>query len=263
MVSIRRSPSSKPNDLLCPSEAQAGEGNRAWLQRHGDADGIILIGGTSVVDFRIRVAQSRLRHDLTPSSWSHCGILLKNGVFASVPLDWPDAALVPSRNGVQIRPLADYDNPALYPNVAAIRFARSHDDAIADIRRVEADRSLIDLPALMVPWLAFVWGAGNAANPLVTGQGVPGASFVETVFAMAGFDLTPGLSSVSSCPEAIWQAARWWNDYYEGAVADATGEGSAAGAPAAVPMVPTGSYVIRQKHAAIVERDEAAAAPPG
>jgi hypothetical protein len=260
MVSIRRSPSAEPNALLRPDPAPEGEGNRAWLERHGDADGILLIGGTSAVDFRIRVAQSRLRHDLTPSAWSQCGILLSGGVCATVPLDWPDAAAVPSRNGVQIRPLADYDDPRRYPNVAAIRFARAHDDALADIARIEGDRSLLDLPALIVPWLAFAWGAGEGPNPLLAGQGVPSAAFVEAVFAMAGFELTPGLSSVSSCPEAIWQAARWWNEYYEGAVVDPVAEEGGGGRPAAVPMVPSGAYLVRQKHAAMIDAEAPAGA---
>jgi hypothetical protein len=37
---------------------------------------------------------------------------------------------------------------------------------------------------------------------------------LEVVFGAAGFDLTPGLESRSSCPEAIWQAAKWWHEYY-------------------------------------------------
>jgi hypothetical protein len=35
------------------------------------------------------------------------------------------------------------------------------------------------------------------------------------VLGAAGFDLTPGLESRASCPEAIWQAAKWWHKYYE------------------------------------------------
>ena len=33
--------------------------------------------------------------------------------------------------------------------------------------------------------------------------------------AAAGYDLTPGLESRSCCPEAIWQAVRWWQDYQQ------------------------------------------------
>lgn len=64
-------------------------------------------------------------------------------------------------------------------------------------------------------WLAYVWGAGRAANPLLDSQGIPSAAMVELVLGGAGYDLTPGLESRASCPEAIWQAARWWHSYYE------------------------------------------------
>jgi hypothetical protein len=38
---------------------------------------------------------------------------------------------------------------------------------------------------------------------------------MEAAFAARGFDLTPGLESRSSCPEAIWQAATWWHGFYQ------------------------------------------------
>ena len=129
---------------------------------------------------------------------------------------------VPGRNGVELAKLDDFDDPKRYPNVAVIRFARKHDDVRKHIKRVEADRSVIDLPAMMLRWLGFVWGVTGAVNPLTEGVGLPSAAFVETIFSMVGSDLTPGLASRSSCPEAIWQAAKWWREFYEKtAVADA------------------------------------------
>jgi hypothetical protein len=44
---------------------------------------------------------------------------------------------------------------------------------------------------------------------------MPSAAMLETVTGAAGFDLTPGLESRASCPEAIWQSARWWHEYHE------------------------------------------------
>jgi hypothetical protein len=88
------------------------------------------------------------------------------------------------------------------------------------------------------------WGTKGSSNPLLEGKGVPSSAFVETVFAMAGFELTPGLSSASSCPEAMWQSAKWWTDFYE---KTATGSSSSAksgkgksskGSPGAVPRCP-------------------------
>jgi hypothetical protein len=60
---------------------------------------------------------------------------------------------------------------------------------------------------LILRWLAFVWGAAGAGNPLYESMGIPSAAMVEVVFVELGFDLTPGLESRASYPEAIWQAA--------------------------------------------------------
>ncbi len=38
---------------------------------------------------------------------------------------------------------------------------------------------------------------------------------IEVVVGGAGFETTPGLASRSSCPEAIWQAAKWWYEHFE------------------------------------------------
>ena len=264
MSGMRRSPSEDPNRGLKEDKPRRSEGNVAWLKRHGDADGIILLGGSSLADFRVRVAQSHLRHDLLPSHWSFCGILLGEGVLASVPFDLASVSAVPACNGVRMCPLADYDDPKQYPNVAVIRFAEVHEHVRRDIDRVRTDRSLLDLPALMLPWLGYIWGVPDATNPLPKGIGLPSAAFVETVFAMAGFELTPGLSSASSCPEAIWQSAKWWTDYYEAVSARAGGAAGGNSAPqgpapvpaaapvveppSAIPMVPSGAFVLRQRY---------------
>jgi hypothetical protein len=54
--------------------------------------------------------------------------------------------------------------------------------------------------------------------------------------SIAGLELTPGLSSQSSCPEAIWQAAKWWYQFY----AQINGDG----------QLPSGIYMLRQLAAA-------------
>src|SRR6185295_5898035 len=72
------------------------EGNSAWLKRivaenKFDPRGLLLLGGASVTDFHIRVAQSSLRFDLTPSHWSQVGVLSDPNSFYSVPLQWNGA----------------------------------------------------------------------------------------------------------------------------------------------------------------------------
>jgi hypothetical protein len=259
MTRSMQSPTKEANNLLVAQKpATADETNRAWLTRLGapggvqlDENGIILLGGSSLASFRIRVAQSSMRRDLFPSYWSHCGILLGNGRFATVPLTLAsDISAVPAKNGVEMAKLEDFDDPRRYPNVAVIRFARQHDHVREHIKRLQEDRSVIDLPAMMLRWLGFVWGVAGAVNPLTDGIGLPSAAFVETVFAMAGCELTPGLSSRSSCPEAIWQSAKWWQQFYESkTVTDAVPKEGLSFQG----MTPEGFFAIRQPAAAITE----------
>jgi hypothetical protein len=247
MLAIRYSQAMAPNDSLQDMPARRRESNRAWLGRLGATSGIILLGGTSLAHFRIRVAQSHVRSDLLPSFWSVVGILEDGDTFASVPFDGrTDASNVPRTNAVQTCELEEYDDPVQFPNIAVLHFTDDERPIHQNIDRVTSQRSVIDLPTLMLHWLSYIWSVGQAANPLLAGHGLPSAAFAETVYGIAGIELTPGLSSTSSCPEAIWAAAKWWHQFYEAE----TGIGDEAHA---IARVPTGHFAIRQPAAAIVE----------
>lgn len=252
MISIRQSNAVSSNVSLDEVPAKPKETNSAWLTRVGAQDGVLLLGGAAISHFRIRVAQSHARADLKPSCWSLAGLLMGNQKFLSVPLELcGEASEIAQRNGVQTCSMADYDDPAQFPNIAVIRFT-SDSKMILDLATLvcgdpatkkPAQRGIIDLPTLMLSWLSFIWIAGKAANPLAEGLGLPSAVFIETVYGIAGIELTPGLASATSCPEAIWQAAKYWHEFYEKA-AETTLEKNAA------QQIPTGNYVIRQPAAA-------------
>ena len=252
MISIRQSNAEKANAKLVEVKAEANETNSAWLKRVKATDGVLLLGGAAISHFRIRVAQSHARHDLTPSSWSLAGILLDDTKFLSVPLElYDDASEIAQDNGVQICNMAGYDDPERFPNIAVLRFTRDTTKIITNSKLISGDReakrpsqrNIIDLPTLMLPWLSYIWICGKASNPLADGLGVPSAAFVETVYGIAGIELTPGLASATSCPEAIWQAAKYWQDFYkEAAKTDSRRD--------AKQQVPIGQYAVRQKAAA-------------
>ena len=206
---------------------------------------MILLGGATISDFRVRVAQSHARSDLTPSLWSLAGILIDQEKFLSAPLELcGEAALIARRNGVQTCNMTDYNDPDRFPNIAVIKFTTDAKIILDFADRVADQRSIIDIPTLMLPWLSYVWIAGKAANPLAESLGVPSAAFVETVYGMAGIELTPGLASATSCPEAIWQAAKYWRKFYEDSAKRAHEEDAAQ-------QVPSGNYLIRQGAAAV------------
>jgi hypothetical protein len=249
MIPNRHSNADKPNAKIQVVNSPSGETNSQWIERTGMKSGVILFGGSSISHFRLRVAQSHVRWDLTPSYWSLAGILLDGRNFISAPLDFQgDASIVGQQNGIQQCRMKDYDDPDLFPNVAVIEFSddlkKVHD--FVKMLRDKQRRDIVDLPSAILPWLSFIWAAGKGANPLTEGLGIPSAILLETVFGMAGIELTPGLASSSSCPEGIWQSARWWHEFYDKAEAAAPLEGNAK------PKWPEGKYTVRQFAAAAV-----------
>lgn len=230
--------------------ANKDETNRAWLKRiiienKFDGSGLLLLGGTSVADFHIRVAQSSLRHDLTPSYWSMVGVLTSADSFYSVPLQWKgELSEMPHSNGIQICKLADYDDPSKFPNIAFIQFTSDMTRILEYAEKLKWQRSVIDLPELVIRWLEFVWAVGQNGNPLANAKGLPSAVFAETIFGIGGIELTPGLATASSCPEAIWQSAKWWSAYYEETEKITVTSQSRS-------MVPAGCFVMRQPSAAV------------
>jgi hypothetical protein len=242
MIRTRSSGSSSRNPDVRYLAARPRERNSQWLARTGVRDGILLLGGASLVHFRTRVAQSHLRRDLLPSFWSLAGILREGREVETVVLDWPDASAIPETNAVRTLPLRTFDDPAWYPNVAVLRFSADDEALRSGARRVRGERSIVDLPRLVLAWLGFVWGAGGEGNPLLGGNGHPSAAFVEAVHALADIELTPGLSSEASCPEAIWMSAMWWRRYYQETAGEHEGR-----------LSPSGAYVTRQRAAFVLD----------
>ena len=100
MISVRHVPNAKENDALAAVPAKPGETNTAWLARVGAKTGILLVGGSSLSHFRLRVAQSHLRRDMLPSFWSLAGLLHDN-VVDTVPLECrAESSEVPQSNGI-------------------------------------------------------------------------------------------------------------------------------------------------------------------
>jgi hypothetical protein len=118
-------------------------------------------------------------------------------------------------NGIQEGELSTYGDPKNYPNIAVLNVPASQADVNAALVRFKKQRAVLDGVDLIVRWLAYVWGVGRSGNPLLEGFGIPSTAMLEIVVGAAGFDLTPGLESRSSCPEAISQAAKYWHEYYE------------------------------------------------
>lgn len=231
MLNIIASPASKPNPDFARTKRRGRESNAAWLKRNLErlageegARGLaylVLLGGKMKADFYLRVAQSQLRHDMSPSHWSHVALLqgsgpTERGALWEISLE-PRGGFgyPPSDNGVQSGHLEDYASRNQYPNVAVLRLPIKLSEMRKVLRRFKRQRADIDCVELTLLWLAYVWGVGRAVNPLLDGYGMPSAAFIESLASACHFHLTPGLESRASCPEAIWQAARYWHEFHD------------------------------------------------
>jgi hypothetical protein len=231
MVGIARSQSTTRNPLMSELKRSKGEGNLAWGQRAahemrsaGPSDWtyVALIGAADTLAFRLRLAQSHLRIDMLPSYWSDAALvrlgdkLVANAVVTHVPLLQPEGgAYATENNGVVERPLADYDDAERYPNIALIALPIPQANIESRLKRFRRTRPTMDMLEHALRWLAFSWGVARTGNPLHENYGLPSAVMLETLCAAEGFDLTPGLESRASCPEAIWSAALHWHDYFK------------------------------------------------
>ncbi|WP_328324859.1 hypothetical protein OHA70_34355 [Kribbella sp. NBC_00382] len=235
MLTVRGSSALDPVEQFQQADRGVDEDNLQWVQRQLDELGhdpdqppeatwLLLVGGTSIYDFRLRVAQSHLRHDMTPSHWSHAALIstvdpaLGDSLLLETSLDPQEGFQVPSMfNGVQGATLDRYADPAQYPNVALIKVPVGPDMWLGDLENQKSilgqfaeQRVAVDVPSLILEWLGFVWGAGTAGNPILSGHGIPSAAVIESLIGAAGYDLCPGLDSAASSPEAFWQTAKWW-----------------------------------------------------
>lgn len=231
MVQQLRSKSIAPNPELTPLKRRPREGNLAWGERavqemgtggHDKWTYAVLLGGADTLAYRLRIAQAHLRRDMLPSNWSECLLValesdtLVGAKAIHVPLLQPDTVPLATReNGVITRPLTDFNSSRRYPNVALIALPVPQADILAKVEQFKRSRSTLDALEHVLRWLAFAWGVARTPNPLHENYGLPSACLLETAFASARFDLTPGLESRASCPEAIWVAAKYWYQYFE------------------------------------------------
>ncbi|HEY8945217.1 MAG TPA: hypothetical protein VIM73_13190 [Polyangiaceae bacterium] len=224
MLSIVASKAEVANPKLVEKQRAPKEDNLTWLggmEIPADRVELLLVGGAGPLHFRVRVAQAHARHDLSPSYWSHIALVeprrspLASTPIREVSLDPPRGfGFAPRDNAIQVDELDRYRDPTLYPNIASIRVPASWGTIATHLDRLQKQRSAVDLPELVLSWLAFAWGAGKVGNPLLEGRGVPSAVLAETVLGASGVNLSPGAVQGASCPELVWQSAKWWQEFY-------------------------------------------------
>ena len=229
MLNIITSNAGRASETFVESARPDGEDNLAWLRRalgdlpapeiEGTPTHLVLFGGRDQISFRLRVAQAHLRHDMTPSHWSHAALLgpVRNDARRTqtyeVSLEPAGGFGIPAAtNALQVGRITAYADPDRYPNICRTRCAFRWTPRCGSgpppasrwrWERFEKQRSVLDVTELVLQWLAFLWGVGRAGNPLLEGYGVPTAAMIEVILSAVGYDITPALESRASCPEVI------------------------------------------------------------
>jgi|ERR1051325_3742170 hypothetical protein len=224
MLNILSSPSHEPNPELLEEPRSNREDNIAWLNAHVGRTRqaktfLVLVGGIDPIAFRLRVAQAHARDTFDPGTWSHVFIAAPPPFTPSTQIyEIPLSGITgfpPLTNGVQVGSLRAYRRSSDYPNIALLGLPVPWDETLQRLNLFATQRAVLDGLDLIVRWLAFVWGAGRAGNPLLEGFGVPSAAMIEVAMSAAGVDITPNVPNRASYPEAIWQAAKWWHGQHE------------------------------------------------
>lgn len=254
MIAVRICPNAKRNHAVHSLKRRRKEGNVEWLRRALEADpleeaAVLLLGGARLAEFMARVAQRYTRIDMLPSFWSDAAIVVPDATDSQVGAAIYSAGLLgglagahsmPRRNTIGRVDLTQIDDPHLVPNLALLRFHGAEATRTTEaIRLLEHGRLVVDLVSPLSSWLAFAWGAKGQSNPLLSGVPLPSALFAESVMSQLHIDILPGLDERTSCPEAIWQAALWWSEYYD--------DQPTGGQP------PSGAYVVGQAAAAVTD----------
>ena len=216
------------NDLIRRSESNTAFFRRVFESMRlprGDRYGILLAGGTDHASLAIRQAQSVLRYDAQPSSWSHCAFVLRweapdprtaAGVEVSLAPENPGRQ-VPERNGVTAFRLSRYANRRLFPNLCFITLADPEEEQRGRLAAMAGallepnrDRLRYPLWRLLGLWHHWVHAPDGMKNPLLDGYPVPSAALCEYAFEAADIDIAAGATAPNTCPETIWTTLRHW-----------------------------------------------------
>lgn len=90
----------------------------------------------------------------------------------------------------------------------------AQEQVLLSLHEYKKARVSYDAVENILPWLAFVWGAGDTSNPLMQQIGFPSAVMLNQIFAAQGFDLAPGVNVNLAAPEVFWSGVKHWQDYY-------------------------------------------------
>jgi hypothetical protein len=187
--------------------------NQQFFERYATPGRVGLVGGVTLIEKAIQMAERHLDEQKRWSLWSHAMLFegaRPDGHQWIIESDL-DVHHKHIRLGVQENRVAKYHHESVYPNLAILDFHLSDAQVAALLREAleivasHATYSLRELVgtavALRHPWFR------PRQNLLARKKSMYCSGFVQYIFHQAGMDLAPGVHPSHGTPEDISRAA--------------------------------------------------------
>lgn len=192
----------------------SGRSNAAFVEEHARAGRVGLVGGASVVDRAIALAQRPLARAAGKSAWSHAFLFQgrrADGQHWVIESDL-DVHRKHVRLGVQENRASKYADEAAWPSIAILDFgltAREVERVHALALELVAERVRYSVRELLGTLAAMRSPRARAkANPLAREHALFCSAFVQHVFRECGVDLVPGVDVKHTAPEDLARSQR-------------------------------------------------------
>jgi hypothetical protein len=203
-----------------------GLGARAFLEEHARAGRIGLVGGSSVIDRAIALAQWKQAPATRGSEWSHAFLFQgrrADGQHWVIESDL-DLHRRHVRLGVQENRASKYADEAAWPRIAILDVgldAATEARVLALALELVATRVRYSLRELVGTLIALRAPSARARpNPLAREHAIFCSAFVQHVFREAGVDLVPGVDVKNTTPEDLARSPRARRIWVRDAAAD-------------------------------------------
>ncbi|MBI5364475.1 MAG: hypothetical protein HZA53_14955 [Planctomycetes bacterium] len=195
----------------------SGLTNAAFVEEHARAGRVGLVGGASLIDRAIALAQRPLARGAGKSAWSHAFLFQgrrADGRHWVIESDL-DVHRKHVRLGVQENRADKYADEAAWPSIAILDFgltAREVERVHALALELVATRVRYSVRELLGTLVALhrpnASGARAKANPLAREHAIFCSAFVQHVFRECGVDLVPGVDVKHTAPEDLARSPR-------------------------------------------------------
>ncbi len=194
-------------DILKNSQVVNERSNREFLEQHGKAGTIGLIGGSNWIHRGIRLGQALLPEFGRPSLWSHVVVFQDGGHLyeSDIMIKWQELKLV---NGAQQNPISKYFDDRKYPYLAALDFELGNvqiQKVLEACQKMKNERVLYPISGLIGTGLAYLFHTEKKRNVWCMKNALFCSAFAQKSYEAIDIDFTESVHTTHTSPEHIWR----------------------------------------------------------